>query len=58
MNEKLLAKLVITGAGIAVFLTGVRTEIPMIRWTGVALVAVAFMLRFVGKRPTAGAPKE
>lgn len=56
MNEKLLAKLVITGAGIAVFLTGVRTEIPVIRWTGVALVGVAFLLRFIGRKPGADAP--
>lgn len=51
MNEKLIAKLVIAGAGIAVFLSGVRINSDLLRWIGTGLVAVAFLLRFLGRRP-------
>ena len=50
MNEKLIAKLVITVAGIAVSLTGVRADSSLLRWIGIGLVAVAFLLRFLGRR--------
>lgn len=50
MSEKLIAKLVITVAGIAVFLTGVRADSALLRWIGIGLVAVAFLLRFLGGR--------
>lgn len=50
MNEKLIAKLVITAAGLAVFMTGVRIESAMLRWIGILLVLVAFLLRFMGRR--------
>lgn len=50
MNEKLIAKLVITVAGIAVFLTGVRADSSLLRWIGIGLVTVAFVLRFLGRR--------
>ena len=56
MREQLVAKLVIAGAGVAVFLTGVRTEIVYLRWIGIGLVAVAFLLRFLGRRDAGGAP--
>lgn len=48
MNEKLIAKLAITVAGIAVFMTGVRIESALLRWIGIGLVTVAFLLRFIG----------
>lgn len=51
MNERLTAKLVITAVGVAVFLTGVRLEMQPVRWIGIGLVAVAFLLRFIGPRP-------
>jgi hypothetical protein len=50
MNEQLIAKLVIAGAGLAVFLTGVRTDNDTLRWVGIGLVAVAFLLRFLKRR--------
>ena len=55
MREQLVAKIVIAGAGVAVFLTGVRTEIVFLRWIGIGLVAVAFLLRFIGRRGDGGA---
>jgi hypothetical protein len=54
VNEKLIAKLLIAGAGIAVFLTGVRTDLAVVRWTGIALVTVAFLLRFLGRKRSGG----
>lgn len=50
MNERMTAKLVIAVAGVAVFMTGVRLELEMVRWIGIGLVAVAFLLRFIGRR--------
>lgn len=50
MNEQMIAKLVITAAGIAVFLAGVRADSALLRWIGIVLVAVALVLRFLGRR--------
>lgn len=50
MTERTTAKLVIAVAGVAVFLTGVRLELEVVRWVGIGLVAVAFLLRFVGRK--------
>jgi len=44
-----LAKLVLAVAGIVVFFFGIRTGIDVLRWTGIVLVAAAFLLRFVGR---------
>ena len=49
MTERMTAKLVIAAAGMAVFLTGVRMELGIVRWIGIGLVAVAFLLRFIGR---------
>lgn len=49
MSEKVVARMVIATAGIAVFFTGVRTDLALVRWVGIALVAVALALRFVGR---------
>ena len=57
MNERMTAKLVIAAVGVAVFLTGARLGMQPVRWIGIALVAVAFLLRFIGSRPTGTAPK-
>jgi hypothetical protein len=46
----LIAKLAIAGAGLAVFLTGVRLNNDLLRWIGIGLVAVAFLLRFLKRR--------
>lgn len=44
------AKLVVALVGIAVFGTGIRMEEPTWRWIGIALVAVAWLLRLAGRR--------
>ncbi len=50
MNEKVIAKVVIAAAGLAVFFAGVRTGLDWVRWIGIALVAVAFLMRFSTRR--------
>ncbi len=42
-------KLALAAIGIAVFLLGARAESPYVRWTGISLVAAAWLLRFVGR---------
>jgi hypothetical protein len=42
-------KLSLAAAGIAVFLLGTRAGSQAMRWTGIALVAAAWLLRFVGR---------
>ena len=60
MTERTTAKLVIAVVGVAVFLTGVRLELEVVRWIGIGLVAVAFLLRFIGRKrgPAAQDPSE
>lgn len=43
-------KLSLAVAGIAVFFFGMRAGSQTIRWAGIALVAVAWALRFVGRQ--------
>lgn len=43
------AKVILALAGILVFLVGIRTHQEMVRWTGIALVTAAWLLRFVGR---------
>ncbi len=40
-------KLALAAAGIAVFLIGASVESPTVRWTGIAFVAAAWLLRLV-----------
>ena len=49
LNAIAVAKIALAIAGIVVFMLGVRTGVDLVRWTGVALVAVAFLLRFLGR---------
>jgi hypothetical protein len=42
-------KLALAVAGIALFLLGMRAGNQTVRWAGIALVAVAWSLRFVGR---------
>ncbi len=58
MNERTTAKLVIAVVGVAVFMTGVRLEMEVVRWLGIGLVAVAFLLRFIGRRNAPSAPDD
>jgi hypothetical protein len=47
-------KLALAVVGVMVFGYGVRADSASIRWAGIALVAVAAALRFVGRRPPRG----
>lgn len=40
------AKLVLAVAGLVVFFTGAKFGFDWLRWAGIALVAVAWLLRF------------
>lgn len=42
-------KVVLALAGIAVFLVGIRSGQDIVRWMGIALVVVAWLLRFLGR---------
>jgi hypothetical protein len=50
MNPMVVAKLALMGAGIVVWGMGVRLDNAMLRWTGVGLIAAAFLLRFAKGR--------
>ena len=52
MKSATIAKLALAGAGALVFGIGIRFENMAMRWTGVALVVVAWLLRFVKDPPT------
>ena len=47
MKPATIAKLTLAGSGVLVFGIGVRFENMAVRWTGIALVLVAWLLRFV-----------
>ena len=51
MDRVTVAKVACALVGVAVFAVGVRNDDDMVRWVGIALVIVAFLLRFVKKRP-------
>jgi hypothetical protein len=54
-----LAKVGFALAGIATFGVGIRVDDARVRWVGVALVAIAWFLRFAGPRSTRhGRPDE
>ena len=44
------AKLILASLGLLLFFTGVKTELTWVRWTGLALVAVSYLLRFYRPR--------
>lgn len=55
------AKVVLALAGVVVFLSGTRFGLPWLRWAGIALVAIAWLLRFYrpsGPRPSVTTPSE
>jgi hypothetical protein len=43
-------KLLVAALGIGAFFLGVRLGSEVVRWTGIGLVAAAFLLRFVRPR--------
>ena len=42
-----MAKLALAACGIIVFGIGIRLENAMVRWTGIGVVAAAWLMRFV-----------
>ncbi len=60
MRSVTVVKLVLAGAGIAVFGVGINLDSAGIRWTGIGLVAAAWLARFADRperreeRDTAG----
>lgn len=58
MNPASYAKLVLAAAGIALFFLGARLEQGAVRWTGIALVAAAWLMRFAtrGRSSAVGDP--
>jgi hypothetical protein len=61
MPALVLAKVVLAIVGVLFFLSGVRTDTEWLRWIGIALLAVGFLLRFVrrtspgsGSQPPSG----
>lgn len=52
MSPVSIAKLVLALAGIVVFLLGIRFGSDLLRWTGTALVVIAWLLRFADRAAT------
>jgi hypothetical protein len=50
MKRMLLARLVLTGVGVAIWGFGNATEQNRFMYAGIAILAVALLLRFVPKR--------
>jgi len=46
MDRITVAKIALALAGVGMFAYGVRSEDSLVRWIGIALVVVAFLLRF------------
>ena len=49
MSRLSVAKLVFAGTGILLFGLGIRWDHTGVRWAGIGLVAVAWVLRFMKK---------
>lgn len=55
------AKVVLALAGVVVFLSGTRLGLPWLRWAGIVLVIIAWLLRFYrppGSRQAVITPSE
>jgi hypothetical protein len=50
MKRKLLARLVLTGVGVLIWGYGNATDQNRLMYAGIAILAVALLLRFVPKR--------
>ena len=50
MTRYLLARIIVTLAGVAVWGYGQRFALPAVRILGIAILAVALMLRFAPRR--------
>lgn len=60
MSALTRAKIALALAGLVLFGVGVRLELTALRWTGLAIVVAAWLLRFVRPRNTdeSGGPRE
>jgi hypothetical protein len=47
MDRITVAKIALALAGVGMFAYGIRSEDNLVRWVGIGLVVVAFLLRFV-----------
>lgn len=52
MSGVVVARIVVAVAGMVVWAYGAREDLPTARWIGIALIAAALLLRFVGPRPS------
>lgn len=50
MDRVMIVKIACALVGLLVFAYGVRADDSVVRWVGIALVIVAFLLRFMKKR--------
>lgn len=55
MSGVVIARITVAVAGMVVWAYGAREDLPAARWIGIALIAAALLLRFVGPRPSRGA---
>ena len=46
MDRITVAKIALALAGVGMFAYGIRSEDNLVRWVGIGLVVVAFLLRF------------
>ena len=51
MNQVTIAKLALGIAGVTIFALSMRPGMERLRWVAIGLLAVAFLLRFLGRRP-------
>jgi Na+(H+)/acetate symporter ActP len=56
MERVMVLKIACALAGVGLFAYGVRSEDNVVRWVGIAFVIVAFLLRFLKKRPPDESP--
>ena len=50
MTNLTRAKLVVGAVGVSVWALGVRTADDRLRWVGIALLALTFLMRFLNRR--------
>jgi hypothetical protein len=50
MTPVTTTRVVLAFAGLAVFGYGIRADLTNVRWVGVALLGVSFLLRFIERR--------
>jgi hypothetical protein len=49
MSRVTVAKIALAAGGVAIFFWAVRIDSQRLRWVGIACVAAAWLLRFVGR---------